>query len=408
MVEMENMRVKLVALGVLVVAGIITLALTLESFDELAPEEMGLHYDSHKEQVKDDSGMAFMNGKYFLGLGQYFIKFPSTVTSMTLNNLLSRTSDGLAIHISVNFDYQLDPYSLLELYKKFGKCKEGEEECEGQETYKNIFSRIVENVLKLEATKHTASSFFTNRTTIGLRLEDRLRAEFIPQRIYAKVIAFQMLDIKLPKEFEAAVSENKLLLKEVETKEIERKRKVVEWTTILLQKEQRVSVDLKLAEATAAKTVVQAEADGRALVTQAENDAKARILEAEAKARTMKLDADSEAVTRVLQAQANAAKILKEAETEASLMVLEADTYAKKKLFQSQAQAVSLEEESTAYVSSYEDAQDRQSQSFVEVWKALGSNEDKFIEYQTVKALGGLSWKDWTIMNKDKTPFDLL
>lgn len=393
----ENLRCKLGVGAVALVAGIITLALVLESYDELMPEEMGLHYDSHKEMVMDNNGQAFMNGKYFLGLGQYFLKFPSTVASMPFNDLYSRTSDGLGIHISVNFDYQLDPYSLLELYKKFGV-----------EGYQPIFGRIVENVLKIESTKHTASSFFTNRTTIGLRLEDRLRAEFIPQRIYAKVVAFQLLDIKLPKEFEKAVSDHKLLLKEVETKEIERKRKIVEWTTTLLQKEQRVAVDLKLAEATAAKTVVQAKADGQALVTQAKNDAKARLLEAQSKARTMKLDASSNAVTRVMQAKATSAKIMKEAQTEASLLVLQAETYAKKKTLQSGAQALSLKEESEAYVTSYEDAQDRQSQSFVEVWRALGNNEDKFIEYQTIKALGGLSWKDWTIMNKDKSPFDLL
>jgi len=309
----------------------------------------------------------------------------------------SATDTAVAIFISVNFDYQLDRYSLLELYKKFGL-----------EGYQDIFGRIVENVLKIEATKHTASAFFTNRTTIGLRLEDRLRAEFIPQRIYAKVVAFQMLEIKLPREFEIAVSENKLLLKEVETKEIERSRKIVEWTTTLLQKEQRVAVDLKLAEATAAKTVVQAKADGKALVTQSENDAKARILDAEAASQTMMLDARSNAETRVLQASATAAKIMKEAQTEAELLVLQAETYAKKKVLQAEAQAISLTSESTAYVAAFEKAQDQQSQSFVEVWKALGMNEDKFLEYQTVKALGGISWKDWTIMNKDKTPFDLL
>merc|ERR1719265_2709005 len=194
---------------------------------------IGLKYDSHRELVEDDNGQGFGAGKYYLGLGHRFLKFPATVMGMSFKELHSRTSDGLGIWLSINFDYQLDPFSLMQLYRTFGTAEDAEEGAEP--LYVEMFRKIAENVLKVEATLHSANSFFVNRTTIGFRIEQRLRSEFIPQRIFAKITSFQLLGIKLPEAFEAAVSENKLLLKEVDQKTIERQRKIVEWSTTLKQ-----------------------------------------------------------------------------------------------------------------------------------------------------------------------------
>merc|ERR1719265_58823 len=166
---------------------------------------IGLKYDSHRELVEDDNGQGFGAGKYYLGLGSRFLKFPATVMGMQFTDLHSRTSDGLGIWLSINFDYQLDPFSLMELYRTFGTAEDAEEGAEP--LYVEMFRRIAENVLKVEATQYEANEFFTNRTTIGFRIEQRLRSEFIPQRIFAKVIAFQLLEIKLPGQFESTVSE---------------------------------------------------------------------------------------------------------------------------------------------------------------------------------------------------------
>lgn len=392
----DNVK-KIVAAVVLVVAAIITGALVSEAHDSIEPDMIGLHYDSHKEIVSDDNGQAFAAGKYYLGLGHRFLKFPATVMGMSFNNLHSRTSDGLGIWLSINFDYQLDPFSLMNLYRTFG-----------EEGYVEMFRRIAENVLKVEATQYQANEFFTNRTTIGFRVEQRLRSEFIPQRIFAKVMSFQLLEIKLPEEFEKAVSEHKLLLKDVETKTIERTRKVVEWNTTLLMETQRVNVDLKKAEAEATKRVLSASGSSVSTLTKASNDASTRILDAESLARTLIVDAKSNYETRKLDATAKANKALLESQTAANAKIIEADTYAKAKVLAANAKAKEIKVANEAYVDAYTKAQNLQSDAYVKVWKALGQDENKFLDHQELKALNDMSWKDWTINSKAKTPFDLV
>lgn len=396
--------------SVLVVAVIITAALVSEAHDSIEPDMIGLHYDSHREIVQDDNGQAFTAGKYYLGLGHRFLKFPATVMGMSFKRLHSRTSDGLGIWLSINFDYQLDPFSLMDLYRTFGtnEPEEGEEEENTEPGYIGMFRRIAENVLKVEATQYTANEFFTNRTTIGFSIEQRLRSEFIPQRIFAKVMSFQLLEISLPSEFEAAVAENKLLLKDVETKTIERARKVVEWNTTLLMELQRVNVDLKKAQAEGMKQILSATGGSSTRITQAKNDAATRILDAESLARTLIVDANSNYETRKLDATALANKILLESQTKASAKVIEAQTYSTTKMLEAEAKAKEIKVANEAYVEAYSKAQNLQSDAYVKVWNALGQDENKFLDHQELKALNGLSWKDWTINTKAKTPFDLV
>lgn len=397
---------KIVAAVVLCVAAIITGALVNEAHDSIEPDMIGLHYDSHKEIVQDDNGQAFTAGKYYLGLGHRFLKFPATVMGMSFKELHSRTSDGLGIWLSINFDYQLDPFSLMQLYRTFGTAEDAEEGAEP--LYVEMFRRIAENVLKVEATQYEANEFFTNRTTIGFRIEQRLRSEFIPQRIFAKVMSFQLLEIKLPSEFEQAVSENKLLLKDVETKTIERKRKVVEWNTTLLMEQQRVNVDLKKAQAEGFKKTLTATGASRSTITKAKNDAAARILDADSLARTLVVDANSNYETRKLDATGTANKILLEAQTKADAKIIEAQTYATTKVIQAEAKAKEIKVANEAYVDAYTKAQNLQSDAYVKVWTALGKDENKFLDHQELKALSDMSWKDWTINTKAKTPFDLV
>jgi regulator of protease activity HflC (stomatin/prohibitin superfamily) len=393
----EDHGPKIIAAILTVVAAILTGSLVSAAHDSIEPDMIGLHYDSHRELVRDDNGQAFAAGKYYLGLGSRFLKFPATVMGMQFTDLHSRTSDGLGIWLSINFDYQLDPFSLMELYRTFG-----------EEGYVDMFRRIAENVLKVEATQYEANEFFTNRTTIGFRIEQRLRSEFIPQRIFAKVMSFQLLEIRLPKEFETAVSENKLLLKDVETKTIERTRKIVEWNTTLLMELQRVNVDLKKAEAEATKKVLAAAGGSVSTLTKAKNDAATRILDAESLARTLIVDANSNYETRKLDATAEANKLLLEAQTTADAKKIEAKTYAAAKLLEASAKAKEITVANEAYVSAYTTAQNLQADAYVKVWTALGKDENKFLDHQELKALNELSWKDWTINSKAKTPFDLV
>ena len=72
-----------------------------------------------------------------------------------------------------------------------------------------------------------------------------------------------------------------------------------------------------------------------------------------------------------------------------------------KKTFQSEAQALSLTEESKSFVTSYEKAQDLQSQSYVEVWKAWATLSTSTLLMQIGTAVLWLSAGCWIDVNSN-------
>lgn len=357
---------------------IFIIVMVTSSYDTLEPEAMGLHYNTLEETVQDDNGQAFKEGRYFLGLGSRFIKFPATVQTIEFTSppLQSRTSDGLGVRIEISFQYQLDPFTLLDLYKKFG------------DEYGEIFTRISTNVLKVAATQYSASNFFSNRTTIGPLMEGELRQKFVDLGLNAKMPGFQLSSVHLPEDFEASIRETQMQQQQVAILKAEQLTKKVEWETEFQKTVQRVDVKLNQARAEAAKSIVDAKAKSKADLVAAQTEANTRLLDAGAKAKALEVASKATAESLVLEATAAAEALLLEADAEAQGVTLQND----------------------AYVKQYNLTQYLQAKSYVSMYQALGSNENHFLDYLELRALNNISWRDWTINFNDKqnTPFDLL
>eukprot|EP00933_Yihiella_yeosuensis_P022611 TRINITY_DN17792_c0_g1_i1.p1 TRINITY_DN17792_c0_g1~~TRINITY_DN17792_c0_g1_i1.p1 ORF type:complete len:298 (-),score=38.97 TRINITY_DN17792_c0_g1_i1:65-958(-) len=228
--------------------------LFLMSFDSLEYQEIGLNYSWISETVER---RPYTSGRYYLGIGNHFIKFPRMVKSIFFIDdveegthgpaLRSRTKDGLNVRLEVSFQYRLKFDQVYDLYTILGA------------TYEQTFVRMAIEQLASAATLHNAHFFFTNRTSVGQEMHTVLDKHF-RKHGFAEVPFFQLRTVHLPTEFEAAIRETQVKQQDIQIASLEQKTKKVTFQTRVLQAEQEVKVMQNQAEAEAASIMAQNDA----------------------------------------------------------------------------------------------------------------------------------------------------
>jgi len=216
------------------------------SFGTVEYQEIGLNYSWISQTIEEKP---YSNGRYFLGIGNSFIKFPRMVVSVFFLNdlaqnvhgpaLRSRTKDGLNVELEISFQYRLKPMEVFSMYQTLGAA------------YEKTYVRMAIEQLTTAATKHDAHFFFTNRTTISDEMHRTLEHLF-NESAYAEVPFFQLRTVHLPSEFEDAIKETQVKQQEIQIAELEQKTKTVTFKTKVLQAEQAVRVMNNQAQAEAA------------------------------------------------------------------------------------------------------------------------------------------------------------
>jgi len=236
------MRVWLVS--VVAVTAFTLLVIFLMSFDTLEYQEMGLNYSWISETVQPSP---YNSGRYYLGLGNHFIKFPKMVKSVVFVDdglsqgpaLQSRTKDGLNVRLEVSFQYRLQFNELFNLYTTLGTG------------YEQTFLRMAIEQLTTAATEHNAHFFFTNRTSISTEMHKTLDQHFRAHG-FSEIPFFQLRTTHLPREFEDAIKETQVKQQEIQIAQLEQKTNRVTFQTKVLQAEQAVKVMHNQASAEAA------------------------------------------------------------------------------------------------------------------------------------------------------------
>jgi len=233
-----------VSLAVLLIAG----------FGSLEYQEYGLNYSWVGETVEDKP---YSSGRYYLGIGNHFIKFPRMVIPVLFSDdqadkkqgpaLQSRTRDGLNVRLEVSFQYRLLYERVYDLYQTLGK------------DYEPIFLRMAIEQLSIAATEHDAHFFFTNRSSIGTEMHDRLNSHF-KDRAFSEVPFFQLRTVHLPKDFEEALKDTQVRQQEIQIATLTQKSQTVTFRTRVLQAEQAVKVLTNQAEAEAASILAETSA----------------------------------------------------------------------------------------------------------------------------------------------------
>jgi len=236
---------------VVIVTSVIFLFL---GFDTLEYQEMGLNYSWISETVERTT---YSSGRYYLGVGNHFLKFPSMVKSvfflddMSPNTqgpaLQSRTRDGLNVRLEVSFQYRLRFNDLYKLYSTLGL------------NYEATMVRMSIEQLTTAATEHNAHNFFNNRTTIGEEMHKMLEHHF-KLHAFAEVPFFQLRTVHLPDDFEAAIQETQVKQQEIQIASAEQSQNKVTYETTVLQAEQAVQVMANQGEAEAASILAQNDA----------------------------------------------------------------------------------------------------------------------------------------------------
>lgn len=221
------------------------------SFDSLEYQEIGLNYSFLSETVEK---LAYNSGRYYLGLGNRFIKFPRTVKSVFFIDdisegkqgpaLQSRTKDGLNVRLEVSFQYKLKVDELYDLYSTLGVH------------YQKTFVRMAVEQLTTSATLHNAHFFFTNRTAISQEMHTRLDNHF-REHAFAEIPFFQLRTVHLPDLFEDAIRETQVQQQDIQIAKLEQKTKEVTFETSVLKAEQQVKVMANEADGEASSITLQ-------------------------------------------------------------------------------------------------------------------------------------------------------
>jgi len=241
---------------VIAVVGITLFFLCCLSFDTLEYQEIGLNYSWISETIEDRT---YSSGRYYIGIGNHFIKFPRVVNNMyfgdefqqgvTVNGptLQSRTQDGLTVGIEVSFQYKLASAGLFQMYQTFG------------EDYTMILLRMAIEQLTTATTKHNAHDFFTNRTGLSQEMHSALDSHF-QKHGFSEVPFFQLRTVKLPKDFEDAIQDTQVKEQEIQVAKAQQDQNRINYETTLLQAAQNVQVLNQQAQAESASIYAQNDA----------------------------------------------------------------------------------------------------------------------------------------------------
>jgi regulator of protease activity HflC (stomatin/prohibitin superfamily) len=241
------------AAPVIAVVGVTLFILCCLSFDTLEYQEIGINYSWISETIEDRTYGA---GRYYIGIGNHFIKFPRVVNNMYFGDeisqgtvvngpaLQSRTQDGLTVGIEVSFQYKLKVDGLYQMYQTFG------------EDYTLILLRMAIEQLTTATTKHNAHDFFTNRTGLSTEMHAALDQHF-RKHGYSEVPFFQLRTVRLPKDFEDSIQDTQVKEQEIKVARAQQDQNRINYETTLLQAAQNVRVLYQQAAAQSAAIYAQ-------------------------------------------------------------------------------------------------------------------------------------------------------
>lgn len=227
--------------------GVVAVIAFLLAFSSLEYTELGLNYSTVTNTVEDKGYTA---GRFFLGLGHSFIKFPATVQTIQFSDeadssgpsLRSRTSDGLEVVLEISFQYQVNASVVYKLYEKYGT------------SYDPVYVSMAIDLVTSMATEYNATAFFNDRTTIGLAMEDNIKSVFSTSA-YVSVPYFQLRSVGLPADFEKAIQDTEVANQDIQTAHAERDNQEVQQMTKVLQAQQQ-ALSIGLAANASAQTTL--------------------------------------------------------------------------------------------------------------------------------------------------------
>jgi len=214
----------------------------------------------------------YHGGTHLIGFWNTFVAFPATVQTIefserpwmhTSTSLHTRTKEGLGLHLSISFQYKLNPDDIPKLYALTNL------------NYEGLFTRIARDQLLEAASEYEGPQYWQERRKIGDHMR-RLVDEQLRDS-YASLWGLQLLVIDLPDQYEMSITMTQVQQQMAKTRTNEQVAASIRADTevmnadyskqikiIQASADANYTLNTKLAEAEAAKRKITAEADALA------------------------------------------------------------------------------------------------------------------------------------------------
>jgi len=234
----------------LFLAGVIIFSV---SWDTIDPTEYGFDYNKVTGHI--DTSRLYGSGRYCIGPGHYFVKYPkiqSTVEFSTRGGaasspVITRTKDGVAITLSFSFQYKFQPQVLSSVYQNFTT------------NYQQPMIRVARNSLLQVAGNFTSTQYWLGRLEITNMMQAIL-ATNLKAAIMVDVTQFQLLGVSLPQAYEDSIIATQVQQQQVIQQQYQKQVAAVllQIQQVLAQANQNITVIQSSANATAIGIVNQA------------------------------------------------------------------------------------------------------------------------------------------------------
>lgn len=256
---------------------IISVSLFGASFKTLGPLEAGLKINTVTQTISTDT--IYTSGRYFLGLTNSFIVYPTTLQSVEFSDsspdapaLQASTAEGQSIILELSFQFRVRVAALGALYRKYTL------------SYKSRYISVAESLLKNQAVLYSASDYFTRRREIAEVFHSALHNELYVNH-FSAVEHFQLRKFSFKTQTTGSVStaDQSILTKlikeqNVQTASINQNSTLVRATTAVIQSQAANEVVVINAQAASLSKVIVQEANARGISIALNATAKAYAL----------------------------------------------------------------------------------------------------------------------------------
>lgn len=238
----------------------------LFSIDAVEQNEYGLKFNWVTKSLSHD---VYHGGTHLVGFWNKFLVFPATVQTIefserpgqnTAKMLHTRTKEGLGLHLSISFQYKLDPERLPDLFAVTNM------------DYESLYVRIARDQLLEAASGFEGPQYWQQRQDIGNQMRELIGKTL--KKNYASLWGLQLQVIDLPDRYEASITKTQVQQQIIKTRINEQAAASIRADTDVLQAEFARQIQVVVAGAMAnytAKTkVAKAEASKRKIKAEAD------------------------------------------------------------------------------------------------------------------------------------------
>jgi len=182
------LKITLISTAV-VCAIVLFVTLLAVSIKVIQNDELGIRYHTITKIMHEDK--VYQEGRYTLQPGETFFIFKRRYVTISLNDVLCLTQDGLQADLDVTFQYRLIQDQLVSFFKLYG------------DDYENIISLLAQTAIRDTCGKWGSDGFYYAREEVQQEMASRMNDSFTSIHVEAGFL--QLSNVDLPTDFQTIV-----------------------------------------------------------------------------------------------------------------------------------------------------------------------------------------------------------